>query len=86
MLQRIQSVFLLTIAVLSALTIALPLATITAGHQVYLFRYCAVWVSFPDKIFSSTFILPAISFLITILSVITLFLYKRRRIQVKLTW
>ena len=86
MLQRIQSVFLLIIAVLSALTIVLPLATITDGQQVYLFRYCAVWVNFPEKIFSSTFILPAVSFLITILSVITLFLYKKRRLQIRLTW
>jgi amino acid transporter len=83
MIQRIQSVFLLLAAASMVLAIVLPIAIEIAGGQTITFEAMGFYRN-GNLIFGTfgLFILGGIS---AMLSLITIFLYKKRKLQIKLT-
>ncbi|MDR0431620.1 MAG: DUF4293 domain-containing protein [Tannerellaceae bacterium] len=85
MLQRIQTVYLLIIAILAAVMLFLPLAVLQAGNNFYTFDVFGVTsVAAESELVHSTWGLFIITALIALLALITLFLYKKRMLQIRL--
>ena len=83
MIQRIQTLFLLIAAALIAAMFFMPLAEFIIDGQVYIFTYRAIHISGVEPLFKSY----SLAFLLTIILVllwITIFLYKNRRLQMRL--
>lgn len=85
MIQRIQTVYLLIIAILGVLTLSLPTFGITAtglnAPNIYLFD---LWGNFPFPLGVWSILLPIVAIIIPIVSVTTIFLYKNRPLQIRL--
>jgi hypothetical protein len=84
MLQRIQSVYLLLVAVLMVAMTFLPLAILQRGGALYSFEVFGITsLSDPTEIdpMWGLFVLTA---LIAILAVVTIFLYKKRILQIRI--
>ncbi len=85
MIQRIQTVYLLIITTLGILTLSLPTFGITSTDindpNIYLFD---LWGNFPLPLGIWHILLPIVAVIITIVSVTTIFLYKNRRLQIRL--
>lgn len=87
MIQRIQTVYLLLVTILSAVTFFLPIATIVTPANVFDLS-CRGFVATPpiDALHSSTWALSLVSILIPVIALGTIFLYKRRRLQLVLSY
>ena len=85
MLQRIQTVYLLLIVVLTITTLFLPLAVLQAGNDLFSFDASGVstLMGEPELIYPTwgLFVLTAI---IAIVALVTIFLFKRRILQIRL--
>ena len=84
MIQRIQTLYLLLVAVLMSLTLFLPLATIVSGADEIVVKAFSVDISSvgfdaPLPIYMGVLLSVA-----TLLPLITIFLYKRRLAQIRL--
>ena len=84
MIQRIQTLYLLLAAVLMSLTLFLPLATIVSGADEIVVKAFSVDISSvgfdaPLPIYMGILLSVA-----TLLPLITIFLYKRRLVQIRL--
>lgn len=84
MLQRIQTVYLLIIAVLAALLLFMPLAVLQTGNDFYTFDIYGVKPIASSEIVYSTWGLFVLTALISLLALITIFLYKKRMLQIRL--
>lgn len=83
MLQRIQTVYLLMVTGLMSVMFFLPLATfINNSSQPYIFNIIGLYK--PEGLFCSTWPLELIVTLVGVLSLVTVFLYKRRLLQTKI--
>ena len=84
MLQRIQTVYLLIIVALMVATLFLPLAMLQAGDQFYSFDATGVSTitAEPELVYPTG--LFALTAVISILSLITIFLFKKRILQIRL--
>lgn len=82
MIQRIQTVFLLAIAILSALLIFLPFEEVVIGGQSL--ALCLMPGCLPGMAKWFIYIPMALNVIILILSLFTVFMYKNRRRQMKL--
>ena len=89
MIQRIQSLYLLTIVILSGFTLLTPVADFVNQAQGlhYLLDFKGIYLLQPNgTIFeSSAWALSAIATLIPIISLISIFLYKKRINQIRLS-
>lgn len=89
MIQRIQTVYLLTIVVLSSITLFSPVADLLnkADLSIYIIDYQGIFQVNPTgNIFqSNVWGLTAIAVMMPIISLITIFLYKRRVTQIRLS-
>lgn len=89
MIQRIQTVYLLAIVVLSSITLFSPVADLLnkADLSMYIIDYQGLFLVNPTgNIFqSSVWGLTAIAAMIPIISLITIFLYKKRVTQIRLS-
>lgn len=86
MIQRIQSIYLLIITILTALTLFLPLGEVvigSAGHIVTVFGLKSLPGT--QDIAYSSFPLAGLTVLIAIVSFATIFLYKNRKRQILLS-
>lgn len=82
MLQRIQTLFLLLIAILSVVILFLPVQTITSSTETFVI---SLFGSHSDGIITSTVYLPiGLTLLITVLTLLTIFLYKNRILQMRM--
>lgn len=87
MIQRIQTLYLLAIVVLSTFTLFSPMADLfnKADMSVYLLDYKGIYLTNPaGNVYQSNVIwLTVISSLVPIISLITIFLFKKRIAQIR---
>lgn len=90
MLQRFQTLYLLAIVVLSSITLFLPAADLLnkADGLVFLVNFKGIYLVQPTgNIFqSSVWGLTAIAAFVPIISLITIFLYNNRKLQIRLSF
>ncbi|MDR1937242.1 MAG: DUF4293 domain-containing protein [Tannerellaceae bacterium] len=85
MLQRIQSVYLLVIAILTVAMTFLPLAVLQKGDEFFSLGVFGVTTLSPD----AEFVYPVwglfvLTTLIALLAMVTIFLYKKRILQIRI--
>lgn len=83
MLQRIQTIYLLLVAACMVLASVLPLATLTFNGQPVTFEAMGFYQN--GEIIFATWGLFALGAISAILALITVFLYKKRMLQIRLT-
>lgn len=83
MLQRIQSVFLILAAAAMLISVAVPLATFYFNTEVVVFEAMGIYLN--TELTDSTWGLFVIGLLSSIVSLITIFLYKNRILQIRLS-
>ena len=85
MLQRIQTVYLLLIVALTIATLFFPLAVLQAGNDLFSFDASGVstLMGEPELIYP-TWGLFALAAIIAIVALVTIFLFKRRILQIRL--
>lgn len=89
MIQRIQSVYLVIIAILAALTLALPLADLinSATNQNYLIDIRGISLIKPTGeavLQSTTWTMTSFALVVGVLAIISLFSFKKRQKQIRL--
>ena len=87
MIQRIQSVFLFLAAVFSGVLFFTPIAAFEHGTDLMRLTVFNVQNQTADQFFSSAYTLPLLitALLMLIVPVLTIFLYKKRELQLKLS-
>lgn len=86
MLQRIQTVYLLIVAALMASLLFLPLSVMQSGGIFYTFDVFGLNTMGADKeLVSPTWGLFALVLVTIIISLVTIFLFKKRILQIRLT-
>ncbi|WP_243349289.1 DUF4293 domain-containing protein [Parabacteroides sp. FAFU027] len=83
MIQRIQSVYLLAVAILMGTTSFTTLAQLTGNGVAYTFSSCGIYANNTQAL--STLPVFLISLTTTLLAVISILLYKKRSTQIKIT-
>lgn len=85
MLQRIQTVYLLLITVLMVILLFLPLAVVQSGNQVFTFDVTGVRsIGEQSELVYPFWGLFALAAIIALLALVTVFLYKKRILQIRL--
>jgi len=86
MIQRIQTVYLLAIVVLMIATLFLPLTILQAGDSMCSFDASGISTMLTDQpeLLYSTWSLFALTAAIAIISLVTIFLYRKRILQIRL--
>lgn len=85
MIQRIQSVYLLVVAVLLVVAMCLPAGVFTEGGGVAVNVFKPLGISMADGSFRSTWGLFGILLLSAIIAFCTVFLFRNRMLQVRMT-
>ena len=85
MLQRIQTVYLLIIVALTIAILFLPLAVLQSGDQLFTFDATGIstMAAQPELIYP-TWGLFALAIVISLLALLTIFLFKKRILQIRL--
>lgn len=85
MLQRIQTVYLLIIVALMVAMLFLPLALLQAGDQFYSFDATGIsTIAAQPELVYPTWGLFALTAVISILALVTIFLFRKRILQIRL--
>lgn len=86
MIQRRQTIFMLLSAIISGLLFFMPLASFEAGGSVMRFTIFGIQNPIETLTLSKTYTWPLIvlTILMTVLPIYTIFIYKKRELQVKL--
>ena len=85
MLQRIQTVYLLVIVALMATTLFFPFAVLQAGNDLFSFDASGVSTMLGEKeLLYPTWGLFVLAAVISIVALVTIFLFKRRILQIRL--
>ena len=85
MIQRIQTVYLLIVAALNLLVVFMPLATVQFDGIFYSFDASGMsTMTSPEALVYPTWALMALSALISLLALVTIFLFRRRMLQIRL--
>lgn len=88
MIQRIQSIYLFFVFILTALLFFFPLAEfiIPGGIDSYIFKFGGIIQSSDNNplTYASTFEIGVLIAVISLISLITIFLYKKRTLQIRL--
>jgi len=86
MLQRIQTAYLLIIVALTVATLFLPLAVFQAGDIFYSFDASGISTIAPEpELVYPTWELFALTTIIAMVALVTIFLYKKRVLQIRLS-
>jgi hypothetical protein len=83
MIQRKQTLFLLAVCIIAIVQFFLPFQKITSAESVW--PICLMPGCSPDVVCTNIYIPMLLNGLILILSITTIFLYKNRKLQFKLT-
>lgn len=88
MIQRIQTVYLTIIVILSTITLFMPVASVTVQDSLYSLSYkgFTFTANGVNEIISCTWALTIIGALIPIVALISIFLYKKRALQIRLSF
>ena len=86
MIQRIQSIYLLVAAILMAVTVFSPLAFLADGANGYFIYRCLGFFENGVGLNYPTWGVVAIVSLTTVLSIVSIFMYKNRKLQIKLSY
>jgi hypothetical protein len=85
MIQRVQTVYLLIVAGLFIALMFLPMAVLQSGEQLYSFEVSGLTtVTNPSELVYPTWSLMAIVAIIVLLSIVIIFLYKKRILQMRM--
>lgn len=84
MIQRIQSIYLLGVTILFTLMLFLPIGSFLSASEEMVFKTFGIYSATQGMVYS-TWSLTAISSVIALLSLFTIFLFKRRMLQIRLT-
>ena len=86
MIQRKQTIYMLLSAIISALLFFMPLASFEAGGNVMKFTIFGIQNPIETISLSTTYTWPLVvlTVLMTVAPIVTLFLYKKRELQVRL--
>lgn len=86
MWQRIQTLYLAVVAVLSSLQMFLPLVGFTdlSTSNIYAFKACHLVDMQSGEIVQNAYFLPLMPLIIALLALLTIFMYKRRVLQMRL--
>ncbi|SEF41363.1 DUF4293 domain-containing protein [Parabacteroides chinchillae] len=85
MLQRIQTVYLLIIVALTIATLFLPLAVLQVGDMLLSFDATGVnTMAVPSELIYPTWGLFALTAIIALIALITIFLFRKRMLQIRL--
>ena len=85
MIQRIQTVYLLIVSALNLAVVFLPLAVIQSGEAFYSFDASGMSTTeVPRELVYPTWALMVLSAIISLLALVTVFLYKKRILQIRL--
>lgn len=85
MIQRIQSVYLLIVTGLLIVAMCLPMGQFIAADGVTEYVFKSLGVTLTDNAFQSTWGLFGILFLSTVIAFCTIFLFRNRMLQVRMT-
>lgn len=88
MIQRIQTLYLLLIVILTTVTAAMPVAGLIGTDTVkYLLGFNGISVVEANQtvLITNTWALSAMSVLIPLIALVTIFLFKKRILQIRLT-
>lgn len=85
MIQRIQSVYLLVVTILLVVTMCQPIGQFVAADGVTLWEFKPLGVTLSDGAFQSTWGLFGILLLTAIVAFGTIFLFRNRMLQVRMT-
>lgn len=90
MIQRIQSLYLLLVTVLSIVALFFPFAELinVAQNLSYILSFKGVFQLQPNTelLQSNAYILSALSFVIPLIALAAIFLYKKRKLQIQIIW
>lgn len=84
MIQRIQTVYLLIVAALTAAMLFMPLAVIQAGDTIFTLDASGLSTGTPVELVTPMWALMAIASIITLIAFVAIFLYKKRILQIRL--
>jgi len=85
MIQRIQTVYLLLVAALMLAVLFMPLAIVRLGETVYTFDSTGMsTIATPSELVFPAWALMALDAIICVVALITIFLYKKRILQIRL--
>ncbi len=86
MIQRIQTVYLLIIVALMIATLFLPLTVLQAGESLFSFDASGISTMLTDQpeLLYPTWGLFALTAIIALISLVTIFLYRKRILQIRL--
>ncbi|MBP1640928.1 MAG: hypothetical protein H6Q17_2511 [Bacteroidetes bacterium] len=86
MIQRIQSVYLLVVTILSVIVLFSPVSFITTSATIFDLSYKGFTATPPlDALHINTYPLNLIAILIPLVAFVSIFLYKKRKLQVRLS-
>lgn len=86
MLQRIQTVYLLLVTVLTLALFFLPLAVLQSGDELYSFDIFGLNTLLGEKeLLYPTWGLVVLAVIVMVIALITIFLFKKRMLQIRLT-
>lgn len=86
MLQRIQTVYLLLVALLMVAVLLMPLGVLEGAGAAYLFDVTGVrTVGEPSELIYPVWALFALTAAIALLALVSIFLYKKRLLQIRLS-
>jgi len=84
MIQRIQSIYLLVAGLVTMVLLFIPIGTLTSEIGFYTYTPFTVHVINTDLVVAKTFFVAILLLLSSIISFVTIFLYKKRKLQVRL--
>jgi hypothetical protein len=84
MIQRIQSIYLLVAGIVTIVLLFIPIGTLTSELGFYTYTPFTVHVINTDLVVAKTFFVAILLLLSSIISFVTIFLYKKRKLQVRL--
>lgn len=84
MIQRIQSIYLLVAGIVTIVLLFIPIGTLTSELGFYTYTPFTVHVINTDLVVAKTFFVTILLLLSSIISFVTIFLYKKRKLQVRL--
>ncbi len=84
MIQRIQSIYLLVAGIVTIVLLFIPIGTLTSELGFYTYTPFTVHVINTDLVVAKTFFVAILLLLSSMISFVTIFLYKKRKLQVRL--